>query len=143
MHFPRASAWPRLSNFQIVTFVGDPREDGTGDCHVKLVWMSKYSYPNKFEIMLCYAIFDTAKSHAKHNRNRHMELDHHPSSLGELSLASLLPDLRDLVFYLGDFLQVSATVVVGDLGFEFVDLLLVLPGKFIEKPKERSGDDSG
>ena len=143
VHFPRASAWPRLSNFQIVTFVGDPREDGTGDFHVKLVWMSKYSYPNKCEIMLCYAIFDTAKSHAKHNRNRHMELDHHPSSLGELSLASLLPDLRDLVFYLGDFLQVSATVVVGDLGFEFVDLLLVLPGKFIEKPKERSGDDSG
>ena len=61
-----------------------------------------------------------------------MELDHHPPSLGELSLASLLPDLRDLVFYLGDFLQVSATVVVGDLGFEFVDLLLVLPGKFRE-----------
>lgn len=102
-------------------------EDGTGDCHVKLVWMSKYSYPNKFEIMLCYA-----KSHAKQNRNRHMELDHHPPSLGELSLASLLPDLRDLVFYLGDFLQVSATVVVGDLGFEFVNLLLVLPGKFRE-----------
>ena len=61
-----------------------------------------------------------------------MKLDHHPSPLGELSLASLFPDLRDLVFYLGDFLQVSATVVVGDLGFEFVDLLLVLPGKLRE-----------
>ena len=77
--------------------------------------------------MLCYT-----KSHTKHNRNRHMELNHHPPSLGKLSLMSFFPDLGGLVFYLGDFLQVSATVVVGDLGFEFVNLLLVLPRKFRE-----------
>ncbi len=55
-----------------------------------------------------------------------MEFDHH---LRKLSLAGLLPDARDLIFYLGDFLQVAATFVVGNLGFEFIDLLLILPGR--------------
>jgi hypothetical protein len=47
--------------------------------------------------------------------------------------------VRDLIFYLGDFLQVAATFVVGNLGFEFVDLLLVLP-ESLGKPEEESGD---
>ena len=68
-----------------------------------------------------------------------MKLDHH---LGKLSLASLLPDAGDLIFYLGDFLQVAATFVVGNLGFEFVDLLLVLPDS-LEKSRERSGKRFG
>ena len=64
-----------------------------------------------------------APSHTPNIRN-HMELNHH---LGKLSLASLFPDAGDLIFYLGDFLQITATFMVGNLGFEFVDLLLVLP----------------
>lgn len=66
-----------------------------------------------------------APNHTPNTTGIDMELDHH---LGKLSLASLLPDAGDLIFYLGDFLQVAATFVVGNLGFEFVDLLLVLPG---------------
>jgi hypothetical protein len=71
-----------------------------------------------------------------------MDLDHH---LRKLGLASLLPDARDLIFYLGDFLQVTATFVVGNLGFEFVDLLLVLPVSVdsVDIPDEGSDDEFG
>jgi hypothetical protein len=62
--------------------------------------------------------------------------------LGELCLTSLRPDVRDLIFYLGDFLQVAATFVVGNLCFEFVDLLLVLP-ESLEDPEEGIGNDYG
>lgn len=60
--------------------------------------------------------------------------------LGELCLTSLRPDVRDLIFYLGDFLQVAATFVVGNLCLEFVDLLLVLP-ESLEDPEEEIGND--
>ncbi len=42
------------------------------------------------------------------------------------SLLRLLPDGIDLVFYLGDFIKVSTSFMVGYLGGEFVDFLLVL-----------------
>ena len=48
--------------------------------------------------------------------------------------------MRNLIFYLGDFLQVAATFVVGNLCLEFVDLLLVLP-ESLEDPEEEIGND--
>ena len=43
------------------------------------------------------------------------------------SFTGLGPDGSNLLLYLLDFLLVSASFVVGYLGFQFVDLLLVLP----------------
>ena len=53
VHFSRACPW----------VIHDEMERETAMC--KLVWISTCSYPNKVEIMLCYASFDTAESHAK------------------------------------------------------------------------------
>ena len=57
-------------------------------------------------------------------------------ALSKCSLSSLVPDGSDLVLYLGDFFEVSAPFVVGNLGFELINFLLVLPngtwGQWIE-----------
>ena len=59
--------------------------------------------------------------------------------LGVLGLVSLLPEGLDLSFYLGDLLHVATSFVVGQLGGELVDLLLILPVKFEVTSQERNG----
>ena len=50
--------------------------------------------------------------------------------LGKESLPSLFGDVPNLIFYLGDVFEVSASFVVRYLSGELVDLLLVLPARF-------------
>ncbi len=59
--------------------------------------------------------------------------------LSVLGLASLLPEGLDLSFYLGDLLHVATSFVVGKLGGELVDLLLIHPVKFQVTLQERNG----
>ena len=54
-------------------------------------------------------------------------------------LFCLGPNVGNLVLYLGDFLEVSASFMVRYLGFEFVDFLLVLPVRQ-ERERKRSGE---
>lgn len=60
-------------------------------------------------------------------------------ALSKCSLSGLVPDGSNLFLYLGDFFEVSAPFVVGNLGFEFIDFLLVLPNGTREGGEESKG----